>query len=712
MEHHNPSTPFNTIIENHLLDFYFSLGRVSLDSKREPMQYRLLTILMTKFDKIVYYVKQGLDTQSSTEKPSQYIEEIFELSYHLILFTRDVCCGMGERTLCYMMLFIWHKYFPIHALSILANLPQPQPDNHPPIGSWRDIPEFCTFVKHFVGEACPIIDTCIGIMNHQLDLDLDILCKHPSQINTSLSLVSKWIPRENSRHGWLYDRFVIQWMNSVQPDYFTRCKNTSEELTDEERKEKFDRAMNHARSEYRRTVSRVCSHLESVQTKQCTNQWKSIATGPMSLMTLMRQKYALLNVFDDRKPRLKTHGNIDRESCKEIFQAYYDMHTDVSGNLNPTPPIGHTIFRKKHAGGLHLGELVRHIVTDVEYGNTLCEPDDIAMLWNMEHQLLMRCIRDSLSRISDSDSDSSSSDYKMDVDGESDGESAAAADEESDDDSVQNMSRVIPVLDMSLFGAENKYHSSFMDSMGIACMIAQCTQSMRIAAYNSCKNTPMWINLDAYRIDVADTVADADSETNVDVSSTVLDADVELERIACTKQIRGLLSHVYETAREFGGRNLHGNVITTAENELGSPSHMTSACNLICTGLVQSNTSADTVKNMILLVLSPFSGGLSQLMTIHSTEIVPMFHRAGFPHAPHMVYWNMSGGNDAWSVHNPPASETSGNDGYTLLAGGSSSILRFLIHLQKAKDWKQLTSFELLKLMCGREPTVQQSLVG
>ena len=73
-----------------------------------------------------------------------------------------------------------------------------------------------------------------------------------------------------------------------------------------------------------------------------------------------------------------------------------------------------------------------------------------------------------------------------------------------------------------------------------------------------------------------------------------------------------------------------------------------------------------------------------------------------------MVYWNMSGGNDAWSVHNPPASETSGNDGYTLLAGGSSSILRFLIHLQKAKDWKQLTSFELLKLMCGREPTVQQ----
>ena len=99
-------------------------------------------------------------------------------------------------------------------------------------------------------------------------------------------------------------------------------------------------------------------------------------------------------------------------------------------------------------------------------------------------------------------------------------------------------------------------------------------------------------------------------------------------------------------------------------------------------------------------------------MDIHSNEILPMFRDAGFPDPPHMVYWNMSGGNDVWSVHNPStsASETSGSS-YTLLAGGSSTILRFLIHLQKAEDWKQLTSFDLLKFLCNLMPGTHDSPV-
>ena len=401
--------------QNSILDFYFSIGRVSI-RKTDIEHYRLLTVLMTKFDKIVFYVKNSI----GEEMESPYIK-YFDLLYKLILFSRDITNGLGERTLSHMMLFIWYKYFPVHAITILNIFPQWSHDKNS-VGSWRDIPDFCVFVKHFAGESCPLIDICIGLMNHQLDLDSRIVdC-------SDLSLVSKWIPRETSKKvGWMYARFVIQWFQSMNgKDYFKANNNDPDWNQD-----KFQKKLDSCKRLYRHTVQKVCTKLDIIESKQCQRKWDLINPDNVSKTTLMRQQNAFLNIYCSGNTRLKSEFFNDRINCKNKFTIFYENRKKKSEtNIeNRDKLYKKGIYSKKHFG-IHLGSIVKNVLETKSVNP------------NYYHIPLWRQVHTSIQK---------------------------------------SMHRILPMIDLTAYK-----HSCFHDSIGISCMLAQTSSiDSRMIAYHN-----------------------------------------------------------------------------------------------------------------------------------------------------------------------------------------------------------------------------------
>lgn len=411
-----------------IVTFFFSLKRIHLSKEHDTYMH----YLMSSFDKIVYFLKLRLVAEQ--ELVEKYSDKYFDLLYKLILFTRDITFGMGEQTLTHLMIFIWYKYFPVHACSILNFLPQYSPVlarcGHGSVGSWKDVVFFCKFVKYFVGEECPLIETCVGMLNHQLDLDVQLL-NNRTELGLEdvkedgkkhgLSLVAKWIPREKSQFGWLFDRCVIQWIRSFRPMYFSTVVTP----------EQFNKALNKGKGEYRKIVSDISRKLYNVQHKQCSHAWDTIQLKHTSLTTRTSQHDALFNVGKTGEPRVKTCKNDDRNSCKYNSQAYY---------LNAK--------RCKNAHQKQLGIFLGPILKNIVELDAVSKPGDEKLV------SLLQTWKYSLKQFA-------------------------------------GFEHVLPFLDLSLF--ESLDHS-WWDAMAMAIMIAlKSSLGIRIMAFD-CE--PVWIAFD------------------------------------------------------------------------------------------------------------------------------------------------------------------------------------------------------------------------
>jgi len=412
--------------ENAIVSFFFSLKRIQLSKEHDQYMH----YLMSSFDKIVHFLKQRLVAELSSEDFSEkYADKYFDLLYRLILFTRDITFGMGEQTLSHLLIFIWYKYFPVHACSILNFLPQYSPVfarcGHGSVGSWRDVVFFCKFVKYFVGEECPIIETCVGMLNHQLDLDLQLIKKRDELgleyikedgKKHGLSLVAKWIPREKSQFGWLFDRCVIQWVRSFRPMYFSSVVTS----------EQFQKALKKGKGEYRKIVSDVSKKLYNVQYKQCSHMWGSIDLKQVSLTTRSTQHNALFNVGKNGEPRAKTFNNDDRNSCKNNSQAYYLKKAKET-------PLNKQL-------GLFLGPILKNIMELDNPDSIIADEKIVSLLKTWEYSL----------------------------------------------EQFGGFEHVLPFLDLSLFGVD-----AWWDAMAMSIMIAlKSSLGVRIMAYDY---EPVWI---------------------------------------------------------------------------------------------------------------------------------------------------------------------------------------------------------------------------
>ena len=259
-----------------------------------PLENKLNSLLNTLSDK----VKNG--TLPEKQVARGYLSTLYKMIGH----TRDIVDGKGEYTLTYMMIYTWSRHFPElakFALKCMVDLGDKTVHQY---GSWKDIKYFCQYLndRGYPNEAFPLITYAIQITNEQIRKDYANLISNSNDI----SLAAKWIPREKSAFGWLFENLATNYFS-----YFLDTANTEDRRV---------RAVLKCKTEYRKTLSALNKQIDTVQIKQCGHEWANIDFSKTTSITLSKQKKAFLNV--KKNGQVRCPDNTDRVQCAEHFNAH------------------------------------------------------------------------------------------------------------------------------------------------------------------------------------------------------------------------------------------------------------------------------------------------------------------------------------------------------------------------------------------------------
>ena len=272
------------------------------------------TIFMKSLQTLIVSLRKTIMTNQIASVQKLHFT-ILKLLFKLIVYSRDIHGGLGEREISYCMLFIWKYHFPVPTAFCLHNMVTSS------YGSWRDIKGFCNFIrKHSEkGEEDPFIETCIGFMNHQLDSDLHSFnnSEFPIPEKVGVSLVSRWIPRESSSHKWLFDRCSIQWIRAYRPHYLESVGNSHV---------RFQKAFKKGKKEYRLICTFLSKLSDTLQIKQCSNQWDKIEPKHIPMRAMSMQQNALLNIGANGNIRVHTANSLVRQACAITIQSWWFAH--------------------------------------------------------------------------------------------------------------------------------------------------------------------------------------------------------------------------------------------------------------------------------------------------------------------------------------------------------------------------------------------------
>jgi len=281
-----------------------------------------LSILKGKLSQVLHLLKNSTHELNSLldeiycEKESRklaaigmYIGERNELLivlYKMIGYTRDVVYGKGEYLLTYMMILVWYSYFPECAKYALKCCVDKEG-----YGSWKDVKYFCNYcLENTKNENHPMIEYAIFLANEQLQKDYD---KFLTGERNEISLVAKWIPRENSKKfGWLFQKLAV--------DFYSKFFKNGTMST---------RSINKASMEYRKMCSSINNFLETVQIKQCSHRWSEIEYNKITSGTLLKQSRAFLNLN-------KNNETFDRAVCAARFYKNIILENLVDKNKPST----------------------------------------------------------------------------------------------------------------------------------------------------------------------------------------------------------------------------------------------------------------------------------------------------------------------------------------------------------------------------------------
>jgi len=363
------------VIKNKIVSLYFNLTRKTEWSAIHELAIEFDSLLDLIFKEIRKNIGSHIELQkiSNSEiydkdldtKKNKFIAEIFVLKnylpylFKLIGQTRDIVHGKGERDLTYMLVSVWYNYLPIPSMFALRLITQnigdsfaEELDGLPELfssyGSWADIKHFCNYVhirEQDEKKKNVLIDTALGLLNHQLAVDKRNWDKamdeyiNDSTVNTMslktrpcgrdiMSFAAKWAPREKSKFGWMFDRLAEQYcaLYLEKDEYIAKNDNI-------DKKNRY----------YRKLISKLNRELDTVQIKQCSNQWADINPENVSITTMMKQSKAFMNMNHGRKYRKKKTVNSDniecteddRETCASNFRDFYHDFCDTEfGNID------------------------------------------------------------------------------------------------------------------------------------------------------------------------------------------------------------------------------------------------------------------------------------------------------------------------------------------------------------------------------------------
>ena len=259
-------------------------------------------------------ILDGLLSRLSVKKSTEQ-DERSRLSYLVTLYkiigkTRDINGGKGEYSLSYMMIWTWHKHFPVmakYALKLFVLAPQGSDDE--PYGSWKDVKYFCQFIRgQGAAEGHELIVYCIDMMNTQLRKDKLLYESAGEDDKKSLSLVAKWVARESSdKFGWLYESLATNYF----PEYIRSATTVTSKM----------KAVKKCKAQYRILCSLLNRHLDTVQIKQTSKNWAAIEHAKTTSITMAKQRKAFLN----QKARGEARSDDpDRVQCADNLRAHLE----------------------------------------------------------------------------------------------------------------------------------------------------------------------------------------------------------------------------------------------------------------------------------------------------------------------------------------------------------------------------------------------------
>jgi hypothetical protein len=323
----------------------------SKDIRERIMQF-FYQLVRTKEHKHLenVYIKLILDVFISDITESEMREYIGVL-YKMIAYTRDIDNGKGEYQLAYMMIASWAKlqyvikyeneytqyviqaidrtdikfknieylyskkfYDLTNELAYFAIENFLSTENGHPIGSYKDIKYFidywrsiwCNIYKESKYMNAEIITKLIDFANTQLKKDIDSMCQSSQK---DISLVSKWIPREKSKYGWMTKYFAKQYFANEK--WFETPVVIAQQISAEKK----------ALTIYRKLLSQANRHIDTVQIKQCSGNWKEIDFDKgVTSITMSKQKHAFMNIKKNKTARYP--DNEDRVECARNYREY------------------------------------------------------------------------------------------------------------------------------------------------------------------------------------------------------------------------------------------------------------------------------------------------------------------------------------------------------------------------------------------------------
>jgi Domain of unknown function (DUF2828) len=263
-------------------------------------------------DILLQLTTHNYTTDSDKAKRNSYLTTLFKV----IGKTRDINGGKGEYTLAYMMIWVWYKHFPSLAETALQlfvvdpKVVNVENDSQEPYGSWKDIKYFCKYVMDNGGDMShPLIQFCIEGINFNLRQD-DQNYNMDTDGSKNISLVSKWIPREESgKFGFLYETLAVNYF----PEFIVTAK------TDVSR----GKAVKKCKTQYRMLCSKLNRHLDTVQIKQTAKNWAEINHAKTTSITMAKQRKAFLNQKKDNGAEQRS-DDPDRVACADNLRAYLE----------------------------------------------------------------------------------------------------------------------------------------------------------------------------------------------------------------------------------------------------------------------------------------------------------------------------------------------------------------------------------------------------
>ncbi len=287
-------------IQERILQFSFQLTRTNEDGVKK---------LSLVLDQLLTNIKYQINNGNLAEK--ELAKGYLSILYKMIGHTRDIIDGKGEYMLSYMMIYVWHKhYFELSKFALKCFFDLSDKNLHQ-YGSWKDLKYFCEYCKN-QGENVDhgLIHYAVKLINDQIHDDNESLLT-----NGKVSLAAKWAPREKSHFGWLFEVLATNYFKN-----FIQSAKTDEQMK---------KAILKCKTEYRKVLSKLNRHLDTVQIDQCHQKWSSIDFNKVTSITLSKQKKAFLNL--KKNGELRYPENIDRVSCAENFNQH--IQRSVKGEI-------------------------------------------------------------------------------------------------------------------------------------------------------------------------------------------------------------------------------------------------------------------------------------------------------------------------------------------------------------------------------------------